>query len=107
MSASKLELDFINQLKQTGLPRPDEEEFLFAKEIGRKWRADFAYVKNGMRLLVEIEGGEFINGRHNRNLRGDAEKYNNAVLLGYRVLRFTGSMLKSGEAMATMQRALL
>jgi very-short-patch-repair endonuclease len=107
MSESKLEADFIKLLKQTGLPRPNEFEFMFAKEIGRKWRADFAYTENGMRLLIEIEGGEFINGRHNRNLRGDAEKYNNAVLLGYRVLRFTGSMLKSGEAMETMQRALL
>jgi very-short-patch-repair endonuclease len=107
MSASKLEIEFVDLLKKTGLPRPDKEEFMFAKELGRKWRADFAYTENGMRLLVEIEGGEFINGRHNRNLRGDAEKYNNAVLLGYRVLRFTGSMLRSGEAMATMQRALL
>lgn len=104
MSASKLEAEFINQLKQTGLPRPDESEYLFAKEIGRKWRADFAYTE--IRLLVEIEGGEFINGRHNRNLRGDAEKYNSAVLLGWKVLRFTGSMLKSGEAMDTMERAL-
>ena len=104
MSASHLEAEFVNQLKQIGLPRPDESEFMFAKEIGRKWRADFAYTK--IRLLVEIEGGEFINGRHNRNLRKDAEKYNWAVVLGWRVLRFTGSMLKSGEAMDTMERVL-
>ena len=104
MSASKLEAEFLNQLKQVGLPRPDESEYMFAKEIGRKWRADFAYTS--IRLLVEIEGGEWVNGRHNRNLRGDAEKYNSAVLLGWRVLRFTGSMLKSGQAIDTMERVL-
>lgn len=107
MKTSKLEEEFLFLLKLEGLPRPDEREFLFAKEIGRKWRADFAYLKNDMRLLIEVEGGEFINGRHNRNLAGDAEKYNSACLLGYRVLRFTGSMLKNGLAMETMRKVLV
>ncbi len=101
---SELEETFLYHLKACGLPRPDEREYKFAKEIGRKWRADFAYTD--IRLLVEIEGGEWINGRHNRNLGKDAEKYNWAVLLGWRVLRFTGSMVKSGEAMETMERVL-
>jgi very-short-patch-repair endonuclease len=104
MSESKLEADFLWQLKAEGLPRPDKSELSFAKDIGRKWRADFAYTS--IKLLVEIEGGEFINGRHNRNLAKDASKYNNACLLGWRVLRFTGSMLKSGEAMETMRKVL-
>lgn len=104
MSVSKLEADFLHMLKAEGLPRPEKSELSFAKEIGRKWRADFAYTS--IKLLVEIEGGEWINGRHNRKLADDASKYNNAVLLGWRVLRFTGSMLKSGEAMETMRKVL-
>jgi len=103
--ASHLEEDFLWMLKAEGLPRPDERELSFAKDIGRKWRADFAYVN--IKLLVEIEGGEFIQGRHNRNLAKDASKYNNACLMGWRVLRFTGSMLKSGEAMETMRKVLV
>jgi very-short-patch-repair endonuclease len=103
---SKLEDKFLTQLKQCGLPRPSEREFMFAKEIGRKWRADFAYLQNDMKLLIEIEGGEYVNGRHNRQLAQDAEKYNTATLLGYRLLRFTGSMLKSGMAMDHMEKVL-
>ena len=104
MSESKLEAEFLWQLKVEGLPRPNKSEYSFAKEIGRKWRADFAW--SDIKLIVEIEGGEWINGRHNRNLAKDASKYNMACVLGWRVLRFTGSMLKSGEAMETMRKVL-
>ena len=77
MSESKLEADFLWQLKAEGLPRPDKTEFSFAKNIGRKWRADFAW--SSIKLIVEIEGGEFINGRHNRNLAKDASKYKKRI----------------------------
>jgi very-short-patch-repair endonuclease len=52
-------------------------------------RADFAHVEN--RIFIEIEGGIFIQGRHNRSqdFAADAEKYLEAALEGWRVLRLT------------------
>ena len=62
---------------------------------GRKWRADFAHI--GTRTLIEIEGGTWMpgGGRHNRaaGYRADAEKYNGAAELGWRVFRLTPDMI--------------
>jgi very-short-patch-repair endonuclease len=57
--------------------------------VERKWRADFAHVES--RTLLEIEGGIYIQGRHNRpqGFAADAEKYLEAALAGWRVLRLT------------------
>jgi very-short-patch-repair endonuclease len=47
-------------------------------------------------LAVEVEGGMWTRGRHVRGegYEGDCEKYNAAVLGGWRVLRFTTGMLE-------------
>ena len=64
-------------------------EFRFDPE--RRWRADFAHVES--RTLIEIEGGIFLagGGRHNRasGFAADTEKYLEAALVGWRVLRLT------------------
>ena len=54
----------------------------------RKWRFDFAWPDQ--KLAVEVEGGAFSGGRHTRGIGfvKDCEKYNAAVLAGWRVLRF-------------------
>ena len=46
---------------------------------------------------VEVEGGTWINGRHNRGkgFAEDCEKYNQAALLGWRVFRLTIDMLEN------------
>lgn len=64
----------------------------------RKWRADFA-IPDKM-ILIEIEGGVWIQGRHQTGtgFSADCEKYSHAALLGYKVFRFTPDMVKSGEA---------
>jgi very-short-patch-repair endonuclease len=53
----------------------------------RKWRFDFAWPPK--RVAVEVEGGVFSHGRHNRpaGFIADAEKYNAASLAGWLVLR--------------------
>ena len=81
-------------------------EFQFAKP--RKWRADFYIINAQEFTLVEIEGGAWSNGRHTRG-RGyiaDCEKYNNAVILGYKVLRGTPEHVKSGKLLEWLKELL-
>lgn len=105
MAVSYAEEEFLQQLRLAGLPEP-AREFLFAKSIKRRWRADFAYP--AMMLLIEIEGGVYSRGRHTRGagFTKDCQKYNAAALLGFKVLRFTPQMVKSGEALNITELAL-
>lgn len=77
---------------------------MFAKEIKRRWRSDFRIGK----LLIEVEGGGWIKGRHTRGagFEQDMEKYNAAALLGYTVLRFSPAMIDSGKALQTIEKML-
>lgn len=61
----------------------------------RRWRFDFAFPEQG--LAVEIEGAVWTNGRHTRGAgyAADCEKYNAAVLAGWRILRFTSDQLNA------------
>ena len=66
---------------------PDlEREYRF--DAKRRWRADFAHLE--ARVLIEIEGGIWVNGRHNRaaGFNADLEKYLAAGLAGWPVFRF-------------------
>jgi len=56
----------------------------------RRWRFDFAWPEK--KVAVEIEGGQWISGRHQRptGFAKDCEKYNAAARLGWKVLRYTG-----------------
>lgn len=64
----------------------------------RRWRFDLAFMD--AKLAVEVEGGIWNYGRHNRasTFIKDMEKYNNACLLGWNLLRFSTEMVKNGEA---------
>ncbi len=83
---------------------PPVREFVFCP--GRKFRADFAFIPQ--KLLIEVEGGTWSNGRHNRGggFGSDCLKYNLAAMLGYRLLRFTTEMVEVGLAIETIERAL-
>lgn len=60
----------------------------------RKWRFDFAHIES--KTAIEIEGGAFTQGRHTRGkgFVNDMEKYNQAALLGWTVLRFTPEQMQ-------------
>jgi very-short-patch-repair endonuclease len=75
-----------------------EREFKFHPV--RKWRFDFALPNQ--KVAVEFEGGIFLpKARHTSMMgyAGDVEKYREAVLLGWKVLRYTAKDLavKNGE----------
>jgi len=93
MAASRLESRFLLLWRVAQGP-PLEREVKF--HSSRRWRADFAHLPT--RTLIEIEGGIFMpgGGRHNRGsgYAKDAEKYLEAVLAGWTVIRLTGKQLE-------------
>ena len=127
MSKSNLEEAFLHHWRtHSGLSTP-EREYCFArvlvgdaphpparrgirKRLERAglhdWRFDFAWPS--VRVAVEVDGGQWVahGGRHNRD--GDREKLNAAARHGWRVLRYSGSMLQRdplgivGEIKATL-----
>ena len=90
------------QLRAVGISFKEEMEF----HPIRKWRADFCITS--AKLLVEIEGGGFVAGRHGRGagLRSDCEKYAEAMILGYRVLRVVPDQVKDGTALGWIEKLL-
>lgn len=84
---SKLEERFLAAISQATkqIPLPARE---FRFHPTRKWRFDFAWTD--LKLAVEIDGGSFVGGGHNRGAQQakDYDKMNAAVSLGWRVLRF-------------------
>jgi hypothetical protein len=73
-----------------------EKEFQFVPN--RKYRADYAI--KGWNILIEIEGGAYINGAHNRPVRfiSDMEKYNLATVYGWQLLRLTPQQFNATQA---------
>lgn len=92
-------------LKGDGLA-PFEQEYRF--HATRKWRFDFAWPD--IKLAVEIEGGVYTQGRHTRGkgYEGDLEKYNEAAIDGWTVLRFSTNQIKRGPSavLDTIRRAM-
>lgn len=84
MSKSELEIYFEDVA--------DEREILLHKEYRfhpeRRWRFDYADVEH--KIAIELEGGVWVRGRHNRGAGyiKDTKKYNAATVLGWRVLRY-------------------
>ena len=93
MAASALESRFLLLWRVAQGP-PLEREYRFHPT--RKWRADFSHPES--RILIEIEGGIFMRkgGRHNRGIgyAKDAEKYLEAAMEGWTVLRLTEKQLE-------------
>ena len=86
-----------------GLPEP-VREYRFHKP--RRWRFDFAFPEQ--MVAIECEGGIHSGGRHVRGsgFEKDCEKYNQAALDGWTLLRYTSSMIKSGIALQQIEEAL-
>lgn len=91
------------QCRALVLPAP-ELEYRFHPI--RMWRFDFAWPDR--KIALEVDGGAFINGRHVRGsgVRNDCEKFSNAAIHGWRVLRVLPEHVKSGVAINWLAEAL-
>lgn len=101
---SRLEAILALHMRAAGLPDPEREHRFHPP---RKWRFDYAFPDQ--KIAIECEGGIWTNGRHTRGsgFQKDLEKYNEAALAGWVLLRFTGAMIKSGEALQKIEQALM
>ncbi|HOS16259.1 MAG TPA: DUF559 domain-containing protein [Bacteroidales bacterium] len=72
----------------------------------RKWRFDYAVPDK--KIAIEVEGGVWTYGRHNRasGFIKDMEKYNTAAEMGWRVLRFTPDDLLKTNTLNTLRNAI-
>ena len=100
---SGLELSFLAQVQLLKL-----DGYLMEHRFHptRRWRFDFSWPSR--MIAAEIEGGTWSGGRHTRGsgYEKDCEKYNEAVRLGWSVLRFTGKMVKNGSGILLIKEML-
>lgn len=104
--SSQPELLLAEQLRQGGIAF--EQEHRFAQP--RRFRADFIVHATGYGsdLLVEIEGGAWVNGRHSRGtgMASDCEKSALAAIKGYRFMRVLPEQVEDGRALAWIRAAV-
>lgn len=95
LERQKLETAFLNHILWAQLPQPIREYKFHPK---RKWRADFAWPDQ--MVVIECQGGTWSKGAHvrGRGYDNDCRKHNAAVLLGWKVLWVTTSMLENDPA---------
>ena len=106
------------KIKKITSPTTDIFTQICAKELGvecikeyrfyksRKWRFDYAIPK--YKIALEVEGGIWTYGRHTRpqGFLGDMNKYNTAILCGWRVFRCTPSMLLTSNTIILLRNAI-
>ena len=100
----------LDQIRLATLPEPQLE---YQFHANRQWRFDFSW----KRYLVacEVEGGIWMKTKtgyskghaHPERFEKDCEKYNEASLYGWTVIRVTPKMIRDGRALDWLERALL
>lgn len=100
---SPLEAEMLRQMQEAGLPEA-EREYKFHKI--RRWRFDFAWP--ALMVAVEVHGGLWGRGRHNSEpgFSNDCEKEATAQIMGWKVIRVTSAMIKSGMAIDFVEEAV-
>ncbi len=102
MSASKGEDLLAQQLADERIPFIRQHRF----HPTRRWLFDFALPDH--KLAIEVEGGTWVRGRHTRGsgYEKDREKYSEAAVLGWKVIRVTTGMVTKKKALDFIRRAL-
>lgn len=91
------ELSLRDQIVAAGLPEPFRE---FTFHPTRDWRLDLAWPDR--KLAIEIDGAVH---RTKERFAADMEKFNEAGLAGWTVIRVTPEQVSSGHALAVVGRA--
>jgi len=99
MSKSYLEGVLAKDLTEAGIPFEREAKLI----KGRRFSYDFYFP--AYRLIAEIEGGTWSKHHKSRHtepegFERDCEKYNEATIAGFSVLRFTSTMVTSNKLIA-------
>lgn len=92
------ETDLAQQIRLSMLPMPTPQ---YRFDPMRKWRVDFAWPVR--KLALEVEGGVH---RIEEKFKRDIFKYNELALRGWVLVRVTNRMVRSGEALAVVERLL-
>lgn len=93
-----LKMELLKYLKKNYEVVKEEVVFNKIMDTNRRFRADYFIPKE--KIIVELNGGQFIQGRHNRGGKGyedDLRKGNMAQINGFKYYQFTYQMLKRGE----------
>jgi hypothetical protein len=101
----------LEQIRLSGLPEPVLE---YTFHANRQWRFDFCWRLDGNLVACEVEGGIWMQtetGRskghaHPERFESDCEKYNEAALYGWTIIRVTPAMIRDGRAIDWLERAL-
>lgn len=98
---------FSQTCKTFGLPEPIPEHKFHPS---RGWRIDYFFSNpiNGNRVALEVEGGVFGYGRHNRasGFIKDMEKYNAMAEMGILLVRVLPQQLVTKKTFDTLKKAL-
>jgi hypothetical protein len=102
--SSELELFLLREFKYVGIPAPVQE---LQFHPSRKWRFDFAWPDK--MVACEVEGGTYMGGRHQTadGFQKDCEKYNEATLLGWKIIRVTADQIATAQAVTWLEALLL
>lgn len=103
MRASIPELALATQISWAKVPLPATEHRFDPR---RRWRFDFAWPE--LLIAAEVEGGTYTAGRHSRGrgFEADCEKYSEAAIAGWLVVRVTTDMVDDGRALGLIERAI-
>ena len=94
MTNKILLIEFEQYLKKNNLTFKKEVVFSKLMPTYRRFRADYYIPK--MKIIIEINGGQYVNGRHNRAGKGyenDLIKSNLANINGFYYLQYTYQQL--------------
>ena len=96
-----LEAQLLRDIKAVGLPIP---EIQYKWHPERLFRADYAYPD--IKLLIEVDGGTWAKMGHSRGsgIEKDRIKDAEALMLGFKTLRVTGTMVMDGKAIGYLEK---
>ncbi len=100
----------LDQIRLARLPEPRLE---YGFHANRQWRFDFCWKEK--LVACEVEGGIWMQTdsgyskghAHPERFEKDCEKYNEAALYGWTVIRVTPGMVRDGRALEWLERALI